>query len=81
MMREMDRQVQEMEDVGSWNPAIRRGPPPCLLIKKSCTNEYRFVNDLHAVNQLMKPIRWPMLTMEDFFDTVADRSPISVYGP
>ena len=43
--------------------------------KKSGVNEYRFVNDLRGVNQLTKPIHWPMPTMEDIFDTVADRSP------
>ena len=48
---------------------------PCLLIKKSGTNEYRFVNDLRAVNQLTKPIFWPLPTLNDIFDTVADTSP------
>ena len=48
---------------------------PCLLIKKSGTNEFRFVNDLRAVNKLTKPVYWPMPTMNDIFDTVSDSAP------
>jgi len=48
---------------------------PCLLIKKSGVNEYRFVNDLRAVNKLTKPVYWPMPTMTDIFDTVAENNP------
>jgi len=48
---------------------------PCLLIKKSGTNEYRFVNDLRAVNQVTKPIFGPIPTLEDIFDTVSENNP------
>jgi len=48
---------------------------PCLLIKKAGVNEYRFVNDLRAVNKLTKPVYWPMTTMADIFDTVAESNP------
>ena len=75
MMREMERQVQEMVAAGIVEPSDSPWSSPCLLIKKSGTNEYRFVNDLRAVNQLTKPIFWPLPTLEDIFDTVADRSP------
>ena len=74
MMREMEKQVLEMEEAGIVEPSDSPWSFPCLLIKKSGTNEYRFVNDLRAVNQLTKPIHWPMPTMEDIFDTVADKS-------
>ena len=46
MMREMDRQVQEMVAAGIVEPSDSPWSSPCLLIKKSGTNEYRFVNDL-----------------------------------
>jgi len=75
MMRELEKQVLEMEEAGIVEPSDSPWSSPCLLIKKSGTNEYRFVNDLRAVNQLTKPIHWPMPTMEDIFDTVADKSP------
>jgi len=75
MMREMERQVQKMVASGIVEPSDSPWSSPCLLIKKSGTNEYRFVNDLRAVNQLTKPIFWPLPTLEDIFDTVADRSP------
>ena len=69
MMREMDRQVQEMGEAGIVEPSDSPWSSPCLLIKKSGTNKYRFVNDLRAVNQLTKPIFWPLPTLEDIFDT------------
>ena len=75
MMREMEKQVDEMLEAGIIEPSDSPWSSPCLLIKKSGVNEYRFVNDLRGVNQLTKPIHWPMPTMEDIFDTVADRSP------
>jgi len=75
MMREMERQVLEMENAAIVEPIDSPWSSPCLLIKKSGSNECRFVNDLRAVNQLTKPIHWPMPTMEDIFDTVADRYP------
>ena len=53
-----------------WNdkiiqPSESAWSSPCLLITKSGTNEYRFVNDLRAVNKITKPIFWPLPTMED----------------
>jgi len=33
------------------------------------------VNDLLALNQLTKPIFWPIPTLEDIFDTVSDNNP------
>ena len=75
MQREMERQIQEMVSAGIVEPSDSPWSSPCLLIKKSGTNEYRFVNDLRAVNQLTTPMFWPMPTMTDIFDTVADRSP------
>ena len=64
-----------MLEAGILEPSDSPWSSPCLLIKKSGVNEYRFVNDLRGVNQLTKPIHWPMPTTEDIFDTVADRSP------
>jgi len=75
MMNVMEKQVQEMVAAGIIEPSDSPWSSPCLLIKKSGTNECRFVNDLRAVNQLTKPIFWPLPTLEDIFDTVADRSP------
>jgi len=75
MQREMERQVQELVSAGIVERSDSPWPSPSLLIKKSGTNEYRFVNDLRAVNQLTKPMSWPMPTTTDIFDTAADRSP------
>jgi len=75
MMREMERLVQEMVAAGIVEPSDSPWSSPCLLIKKSGSNEYRFVNDLRAVSQHTKPIFWPLPTLEDIFDTVADKSP------
>ena len=75
MMREMQRQVKEMLDAGIVQESESPWSSPCLLIKKSGVNEYRFVNDLRGINKLTKPIYWPMPTMNDIFDTVTDRAP------
>ena len=64
-----------MVSAGIVEPSDSPWNSPCLLIKKSGCNEYRFVNDLRGLNKLTKPMYWPMPTMEDIFDTVADRSP------
>jgi len=50
MMREMERKVQKMVAAGIVESSDSPWPSPCLLIKKSGTNEYRFVNDVRAVN-------------------------------
>ena len=55
MMKEMQRQVKDMLRAGVVEECDSPWSSPCLLIKKSGVNEYRFVNDLRAVNQLMKP--------------------------
>jgi len=75
MMREMQRQVKEMLDAGIVQESESPWSSPCLLIKKSGVNEYRFVNYLRGINKLTKLIYWPMPTMNDIFDTVTDRAP------
>jgi len=75
IMRKMEHQVREMVAAGIVEPDDSPWSSPCLLIKTCGTNEYCFVNDLRAINQLTKPIFWPLPTLEDIFDTVADRSP------
>ena len=47
-----------------------------MFVEKSGVNEYRFVNDLRAVNKLTKPIYWPLPTLEDIVDTVSGNFPV-----
>ena len=56
MMKEMQRQVTDTLHAGVAEECDSPWSSPCLLIKKCGVNEYRFVNDLRAVNQLTKPI-------------------------
>jgi len=56
MMKEMKRQVGEMVEAGIVEESGSPWSSPCLLIKKAGVDEYRFVNDLRAVNKLTKPI-------------------------
>jgi len=56
MMKEMKRQVGEMVEAGVVEESDSPWSSPCLLIKKSGVNEYRFVNDLRTVNKLTKPV-------------------------
>jgi len=72
MMKEIKRQVGERVKAGIVEESDSPWSSSCLLIKKSGVNEYRFVNDLRAVNKLTKPVYWPMPTMTDIFDTVAE---------
>jgi len=72
MMKEMKRQVKEMVKAEIVEKSNSLWSSPCLLIKKAGVNKYRFVNDLRAVNKLTKPVYWPMPTMADIFDTVAE---------
>ena len=46
MMKEIERQVQEMVSVGIVEPSDSTWNAPCVLIKKSGSNEYRVVNDV-----------------------------------
>jgi len=71
----MQKQIDETLAAKIIEPSESPWSSPCLLIKKSGTNEYRFVNDLWAVNQLTKPIFWPIPTLEDIFDTVSENNP------
>jgi len=71
----MQKQIDEMLAAKIIEPSESPWSSPCLLIKKSGTNEYRFMNDLWAVNQLTKPIFWPIPTLEDIFDTVSENNP------
>jgi len=73
-MKEMKRQVEEMVKAGIVEESDSPWSSPCLLIKKAGVNEYRFVNDLRAVNKLTKTAYWPMPTMADIFDTVAENN-------
>jgi len=71
----MQRQIYEMLAAKIIEPSESPRSSSCLLIKENGTNEYRFVNDLWAVNQLTKPIFWPIPTLEDIFDTVSENNP------
>ena len=66
--------IDEMLAAKIIQPSQSAWPSPCLLIKKSGTNDYRFVIDLRAVNKITKPIFWPLHTMEDIFDTVSEKT-------
>jgi len=75
MQHVMEQLIDEMLAAKIIQPSESAWSSPCLLIKKSGTNEYRYVNDLQAVNKITKPIFWPLPTMEDIFDTVSDKNP------
>jgi len=60
MQRVMEKLTDEMLAAKIIQPSESAWSSPCLLIKKSGTNEYRFVNDVRAVNKITKPIFWPL---------------------
>ena len=75
IQRAMNKLIDEMLSAKIIQPSDSPWSSPCLLIKKSGTNEYRFVNDLRAVNKLTKPIFWPLPTMDDVFDLLSSKNP------
>ena len=75
MQRQMERLIDEMLSANIIQPSDSPWSSPCLLIKKSGTNEYRFVNDLRALNKITKPIFWPLPTLDDVFDLLSHKNP------
>jgi len=55
MRRQMGLLIDEMLSANIIQPSDSPWSSLCLLIKKSGTNEYRFVNNLRALNKLTKP--------------------------
>jgi len=54
MQRQMGKLIDEMLSANIIQPSDSPWCSPCLLIKKSGTNEYRFVNDLKSFEQTYK---------------------------
>jgi len=75
MQREKGILNDEMLSANIIQPSNSPWSSLCLLIKKSGTNEYRFVNDLRALNKLTKPIFWPLPTVDDIFDLPSNNNP------
>jgi len=71
----MERLIHETLSANMIQPNNSPWSSPCLLIKKSDTNEYRIVNDLRALNKLKKPMFWPLPTLDDIFDLLSDKNP------
>ena len=75
MSREMQKKVQELLEAGVIEETTSPWNSPCLLIKKSGGQEYRFVSDMRALNKVTRPVHWPLPTITDVLDTVADVNP------
>ena len=75
MQRQMERLIDGMLSANIIQPSDSPWSSPCLLIKKSSTNEYRFVNDLRALNKITKPMFWPLPTLDDVFDLLSNKKP------
>ena len=75
VQRQMELLIDEMLTSNIIQPSDSPWSSPCLLIKKSGTNEYRFVNDLRALNKVTKPMFWPMPTLDDIFDLLSNKNP------
>ena len=75
MQRQMENLIDQMLSANIIQPSDSPWSSPCLLIKKSGTDEYRFVNDLRALNKLTKPMFWPLPTLDDIFDLLSNKNP------
>ena len=78
LQKATDSLINEMLEA-NIQPSNSPWSSPCLLIKKSRTNKYRFVNDFRALNKITKPIFWPLPTLEDVFDSVSNRNTTIFY--
>jgi len=67
MQRKMECLIDQMLSKNIIQPSDSRWSSPCLHIKKSGTDEYRFVNDPRALNKLTKLTLWPLPTLDDIF--------------
>ena len=74
MQRQMELLIDEMLSANIIQPSDSPWSSPCL-IKKSGTNEYRFVNDLRALNKITKPTFWPLPNLDDVFDLLTNKNP------
>ena len=69
---EIEKQVQQMLQDGIIEPSTTPWVSPVVLVKKK-SGEYRFAVDYRRLNQLTKPIQFPLPRLEDVFDTIGEK--------
>lgn len=69
--KEMDRQVSEMLKAKIVEPSTSMWSSPVVLVKKK-SGEIRMCCDFRALNKITWPIHFPLPTLNDVFDAMAD---------
>ena len=66
---EIEHQVEELLDSDIIEPSVSEWQAPVVLVKKK-DSSYRFAVDYRKLNQVTKPISYPLPRIEDVFDSV-----------
>ena len=69
--QEISRQTKEMLAAGVIEPSETAWSSPTLLVKKK-SGDYRWVVDLRKLNSVTRMTSWPLPTLPEIFDTVAE---------
>ena len=73
--KEIARQIQEMYKNDLIRPTMSAWSSPVILIRKPRTNEYRFTVDYWRLNAVSRPLFFPLPTMDEIRDILADKPP------
>ncbi len=71
---EIQRQVNELFENDIIEPSNSVWQSPVILVKKK-NGQFRMCVDLRKVNAVTEKISFPLMRMQDVFDTVAEKQP------
>jgi len=72
--KEIARQMKEMHENDSIEPSMSAWSSPVILVKKPHTKELRFTIDYRRLNSLTTPMFYPLPTMDEIQDRLADKA-------
>ena len=72
MRAELERQLDEMEHNKIIQESTSPWHSPVVLVRKKGNNEWRFCVDFRKLNSITEPMSFPIPSLSDVFDTLAD---------
>jgi len=73
--KEIARQIQEMAAKDLIRPSMSQWSSPVILVKKPHSTEMRFTIDYRKLNAVSKPMFFPLPTLDEIRDVLADKHP------
>ena len=73
---EITRQTNELQTYGQIEPSVAFWNFPCLLVKKKAAGEMRLCIDYRKLNAITKVMSFPLPTIPEIFDTMAEAAPM-----